>query len=52
MRLTSRLVAKKMYRAVAAVVAPVGRAVAIVARAAQQVVGLVHHPTNSGCPLK
>ena len=50
-RPTSRLVAKKMYRA-AAVVAPVGQAVAIVARAAQQVVGLAHHPTNNGCPFK
>ena len=41
-----------MYRAAAVVVAPVGRAVAIVARAVQQVVGLAHHPTNSGCPFK
>ena len=41
-----------MCRAAAAVVIPVGRAVAIVARAAQQVVGLVHHPNNNGCPFK
>ena len=41
-----------MCRAAAAVVAQGGRAVVIVARAAQQVVGLVHHPTNNGCPFK
>ena len=43
---------KKMCRAAAAVVVPVGQAVAIVARAVQQVVGLAHHPTNGGCPFK
>jgi hypothetical protein len=41
-----------MYRGVVAVVAPVGQAAAIVARAAQQVVDLAHHPTDSGCPFK
>ena len=41
-----------MYRAVAGVVAPLVQAVVIVARVAQQVVGLAHHPINNECPFK
>ena len=52
MKPTSRLAAKGMYRVVGGVVAPMVQAVAIVVRVAQQVVGLAHHPTNSGCPIK
>ena len=41
-----------MYRAAAAVVAPVFQAVVTVEQVAQQVVGLAHHPINNDCLFK